>query len=96
MKDHVRKMVSEVQQALEDYTERKIKNLQVKIKYFDFKVTTIERQLPFNVENFLLLLEDRWAQDPRPVRLLGIGIKFENTDEEIPSLPLFDGRLSLS
>jgi DNA polymerase-4 len=96
MKSHVQRMVLELQEALEDYPERKIKNLHVKIKYFDFKSTTIERQLPFNGENFLQLLEDRWAQDPRPVRLLGVGVKFENTDEEVPLLPLFDGPFSLS
>lgn len=94
MKGHVTRMVQEVRESLEKYEERNIKNLHVKIKYFDFKVTTIERQMPFNEENFLYLLEERWIQDPRPVRLLGVGVKFEGA-EEISQLPLFDGIKSL-
>lgn len=79
MKSHINRMAQEVHEALEDYQEKTIKNLHVKIKYFDFKQTTIERQLPFSIENFLLLLEERWCQDPRPVRLLGVGVKFEES-----------------
>ena len=76
MKRHVQRMVQEVKDSLEDYQDKTIKNLHVKIKYLDFKQTTIERQLPLTEESFLLLLEERWAQDPRPVRLLGVGVKF--------------------
>jgi DNA polymerase IV len=84
MKIHVARMVQEVRASLVDYQNKIIKNLHVKIKYPDFKQTTIERQLPFNEENFLYLLEERWCQDPRPVRLLGVGVKFEeHTDQNI-------------
>lgn len=79
MKTHVVKMVQEVRESLLDYEDKTVKNLHVKIKYFDFKQTTIERQLPLTEENFLYLLEERWSQDPRPVRLLGVGVKFEET-----------------
>ncbi|MFP5387014.1 MAG: DNA polymerase IV [Bacteriovoracia bacterium] len=94
MKEHVTRMVQEVRDSLIKYEDKSIKNLHVKIKYFDFKLTTIERQMPFNEENFLYLLEERWTQDPRPVRLLGVGVKFEETGE-ISQLPLFDGQKSL-
>jgi DNA polymerase IV len=77
MKEHVKRMVIEVKESLEDYDDRIVKNLHVKIKYYDFKQTTIERRLPFEEENFIALLEERWYQDPRPVRLLGVGVKFE-------------------
>jgi len=87
MKEHILRMVQEVQDSLLKYEDRTIKNLHVKIKYFDFKLTTIERQLPFSEESFLSLLEERWAQDPRPVRLLGVGVKFEDT-KELAQLPL--------
>lgn len=76
MKVQVIRLVQELKTSLENYTDREIKNLHVKIKYHDFKQTTIERQLPFSEENFLELLEERWCQDPRPVRLLGVGVKF--------------------
>jgi DNA polymerase IV len=89
MKDYVARMVQEIKDSLIDYQNRTVKNLHVKIKYFDFKVTTIERQMPFSEENFLYLLEERWTQDPRPVRLLGVGVKFED-EKELTQLPLFD------
>jgi DNA polymerase-4 len=79
MKVHVVRMVSEIKEHLESYQDKTIKNLHVKIKYHDFKTTTIERQLPLTEENFVWLLEERWSQDPRPVRLLGVGVKFEET-----------------
>lgn len=82
MKTHVARMAQEVRESLESYQDRIIKTLHVKIKYHDFKQTTIERQLPFRDENFLLLLEERWMQDPRPVRLLGVGVKFEEMKEQ--------------
>lgn len=88
MKEHIVRMVQEVRESLEGYQDRTIKNLHVKIKYFDFKQTTIERQMPFSNEAFLYLLEERWLQDPRPVRLLGVGVKFEDV-REISQLPLF-------
>ncbi len=89
MKQHVARMFQEVKEALEGYQDKTVKNLHIKIKYFDFKQTTIERQLPMTEENCLLLLEERWCQDPRPVRLLGVGVKF--TDSKVPNdfqLPL--------
>lgn len=88
MKDHLLRMVQEVRENLTKYEDRTIKNLHVKIKYFDFKQTTIERQIPFGEESYLGLLEERWAQDPRPVRLLGVGVKFEETKEELAQLSL--------
>jgi DNA polymerase-4 len=82
MKTHVLRMVEEVRESLKNYQDRQIKTLVVKIKYFDFKQTTIERQLPFSEENFLQLLEERWGHTPRPVRLLGVSVKFVDAIEE--------------
>ncbi len=81
MKARLVPMIEEVRESLTSYEDRTIKNLHVKIKYHDFKQTTIERQLPFSEENFLYLLEERWERDPRPVRLLGVGVKFEDAAE---------------
>lgn len=90
MKLHVVRMAQEIKESLEDYSDRTVKNLHLKIKYFDFKQTTIERQLPLCEESFLKLLEERWCQDPRPVRLLGVGVKFEDSalpcDFQLPLL----------
>lgn len=81
MRTHVVRMVQEVKDSLGKYEEKIVKNIHVKIKYLDFKVTTIERQLPFNEESFLQLFEERWTQDSRPVRLIGVGVKFESEDQ---------------
>lgn len=87
MKNHVIRMAAEIKEHLESYQDRTVKNLHVKIKYHDFKQTTIERQLPFTDKNFVGLLEERWFQDPRPIRLLGVGVKFEDasSSSSIPS-----------
>jgi len=82
MKLHVIRMAQEVKDSLKNYEDKQVKNLHVKIKYFDFKLTTIERHMPICEESFLALLEERWTQDPRPVRLLGVGVKFVETKVE--------------
>lgn len=82
MKINVVRLIADLKEDLSRYPERIIKNLHVKIKYHDFKQTTIERQLPFCEESFLDLLEERWCQDPRAVRLLGVGVKFEEARDQ--------------
>lgn len=80
MRLRISAMSEEIIQILkEDYSDKIIKNLHVKIKYFDFKQTTIERNLPLENEQFMALFEERWIQDPRPVRLLGVGVKFDES-----------------
>jgi DNA polymerase-4 len=80
MKTHIVRMSQEIKESLEKYEDKTVKNLHVKIKYQDFKQTTIERQLPVSEESFLQLFEERWTQDARPVRLIGVGVKFETED----------------
>lgn len=95
MKEQILKMSLELKEVLKEYNDKKIKTLNVKIKYFDFKITTIERQMPFDETNFIYLLEERWLQNPRPVRLLGIGVKFEESSS-LCQLNLFDELSPLS
>jgi DNA polymerase-4 len=82
MKIQVIKLVNDLIYQLQNYEDRTIKNLHLKIKYLDFKQTTIERQLPLSIESFLALLEERWSQDPRAIRLLGVGVKFDHSKVE--------------
>ena len=91
MRLRVSSMAEEIIQILkEDYADKVIKNLHVKIKYFDFKQTTIERNLPLESDQFVNLFEERWIQDPRPVRLLGVGVKFDDSIQNHDfQLPLF-------
>lgn len=88
MKGQITHLYEDLLLSLQNYSDREIKNLHVKIKYHDFKQTTIERQLPVHLEHFLSLFEERWSQDPRPVRLLGLGVKFVETKEELAQLSL--------
>lgn len=80
MTPFVLEMIEEVRESLKDYSDRVIKNLHVKIKYFDFQQTTIERQLEVSEENFWQLFVERWSQDPRALRLIGVGVKFASTE----------------
>ncbi len=79
-------LIEELQEGLTEYPEKKVHGLQVKIKYHDFKQTTIERAgMPVDAENAWHLYLERWAIDPRPVRLLGVGVRFVS-EEETPQL----------
>lgn len=75
-------IVEEVKESLEDYSDRIVKNLHIKIKYFNFQSTTIERQLEVKDENFWNLFLERWSEDPRALRLIGVGVKFHSTETE--------------
>lgn len=53
----------------------------VKIKYGDFRTTTIERSFPdLRLENFALLLQERYTDTERPIRLLGLGLRLPDTE----------------
>jgi DNA polymerase-4 len=79
-------LVTELREGLEEYPEKKVHGLQVKIKYHDFKQTTIERAgMAIDADNAWALHLERWASDPRPIRLLGVGVRFV-TDEVSPQL----------
>ena len=66
----------------------------VKIKFNDFTITTLERavekQLP--LESFEALLQEAWQRGARPVRLLGLGVRFLDEGElgRAIQLDLFD------
>ena len=54
----------------------------VKIKYGDFRQTTIERAFPtLALEHFQELFLERYGANPRPVRLLGLGLRWPDPQE---------------
>jgi DNA polymerase-4 len=54
----------------------------VKIKYGDFRQTTIERAFPaLSLEAFQDLFLQRYGANPRPVRLLGLGIRWPDPQD---------------
>ena len=73
-----------------DYKNKKIKSCFIKIKYSDFKLTSSQiscNNMSFNV--FLELLIQNNINRNKPIRLLGLGINFNNVDENQLNLDIF-------
>ena len=79
--------LAEVPGLYEDWLRRisrgnakdRIKNIQVKLKFFDFKATTHEesiRHFPV-ADDFRRLLEEAWHRQSKPVRLIGLGVHLQ-------------------
>ncbi|HYJ05599.1 MAG TPA: DNA polymerase IV [Chthoniobacterales bacterium] len=68
---------------------RTISKIFVKLKFADFTRTTVERAglLP-SLEQFRLLLEEAFARTGKPVRLIGLGVRFASTEQDETQLPL--------
>ena len=66
-----------------DTKEQDIKTLFVKVKFSDFKATTVERGLiELNEKNFGVLLEEGVNRRSLPVRLLGLGVRLKTKDKK--------------
>lgn len=61
--------------------DRTIAKLLVKLKFSDFRRTTAEMpgQQP-DIQPFLQLLDEAWGRSGEPVRLLGIGVRFAESE----------------
>ena len=73
-----------------DYKNKKIKSCFIKIKYSDFKLTSSQiscNNMNFNV--FLELLIQNNINRNKPIRLLGLGINFNNLDKNQLNLDIF-------
>lgn len=68
--------------------KERIKNIQIKLKFFDFKATTHEEMVQYfpQIQDFARLLEKAWLRQAKPVRLIGLGahLQCENTDDRTP------------
>ena len=62
----------------------------IKMKFNDFTATTVERQMVSGlpVESFEALCQQAWIRGSRPVRLMGIGVRFIDTSEQGRALQL--------
>ncbi|MAE03205.1 MAG: DNA polymerase IV [Porticoccaceae bacterium] len=62
----------------------------IKMKFNDFTATTVERQMVSGlpVESFEALCQQAWIRGNRPVRLMGIGVRFIDTSEQGRALQL--------
>jgi DNA polymerase IV len=73
--------IQKAEKASEIHPE--IHNVFVKLKFDDFQQTTVER-LAYQVEIDLVhsLFKEGWARKSRPVRLLGVGVRFTEEDSQ--------------
>lgn len=63
-----------------------VKTIFVKIKFFDFKITTVERGFSeLNEKSFLILLKDGCERRNLPVRLIGLGARFKSEAKKVNS-----------
>ena len=69
--------------------DRKIAKLFLKLKFSDFRRTTAEMPgQQADIKYYLKLLEDAWGRSGEPVRLLGIGVRFAQTEDGREQLEL--------
>jgi DNA polymerase-4 len=58
-----------------------VRKLVIKMKFSDFKTTSVERNSPCTDLNLLeRLLIEAWGRNPRAVRLLGVGVRLKETE----------------
>jgi len=70
-------------------TTRKVTKIFVKLKFNDFTRTTAERAgLPTTLQDFRSLLAEAFARTGKPVRLIGVGVRFAEPNPEEAQLPL--------
>ena len=71
-------------------TERRITKIFVKLKFADFTRTTAERAgLEPTLPAFRSLLAEAFARTDKKVRLIGVGVRFAETEPEELQMPLF-------
>jgi DNA polymerase-4 len=77
IKDNLRFCFGEMKERLGKHMDRMIKNIFIKIKYADFKQTTIESPYQeLSMECFEELFLKRFSQRIDPIRLIGTGVRF--------------------
>ena len=68
---------------------RLITKIFVKLKFHDFTRTTIERAgLPPTLDQFQSLLREAFGRTGKRVRLIGLGVRFADVEQDAAQLPL--------
>jgi len=69
----------------------RIQNCFLKMKFFDFNQTTIERQQTApNLDDYTMLCEEAWQRGAIPVRLLGLGVRLIDLTDDSGQMDLFE------
>ncbi len=89
--DLLMKLRSRLRRVDDDYL---ITKQFVKVKFNDFSSTTVERQVTSGLPqaSFCELLDEAWQRAQRPVRLMGLGVRFVDINNPglAMQIPLFD------
>ena len=85
-------LFEELQQRLSQQPERSIRTSQVKLKFSNFKQTTVERaSFAPDIATFRQLIDVGWARGgDLGIRLLGLGVGFSDTALNDHQLDLFE------
>jgi len=80
--ESLHKLFDELQRRLQKHARRPIRNQQVKLKFSDFRQTTMERSCTrLDKALFLELMPLAWERgNGKGIRLLGIGVTFKDDD----------------
>ncbi|MGJ8654160.1 MAG: DNA polymerase IV [Opitutaceae bacterium] len=79
-------LIEDLRQSAPD---RKIAKVLVKLKFSDFRRTTAEMpSTQAELKLYKQLLKDAWGRSGEPVRLLGLGVRFAETDSSPEQLEL--------
>ncbi|MCP4334361.1 MAG: DNA polymerase IV [Gammaproteobacteria bacterium] len=69
----------------------RIQNCFLKMKFFDFNQTTVERQQTTpNIDDYAMLCEEAWSRAEIPVRLLGLGVRLIDLTDDSGQMDLFE------
>ncbi|RLA15090.1 MAG: DNA polymerase IV, partial [Gammaproteobacteria bacterium] len=69
----------------------RIQNCFLKMKFFDFNQTTIERQQTTpSIDDYAMLCEEAWLRAEVPVRLLGLGVRLIDLTDDSGQMDLFE------
>ncbi|MCP4764938.1 MAG: DNA polymerase IV [Gammaproteobacteria bacterium] len=69
----------------------RIQNCFLKMKFFDFNQTTVERQQTApNIDDYAMLCEEAWLRAAIPVRLLGLGVRLTDLTDDSGQMDLFE------
>jgi DNA polymerase-4 len=69
----------------------RIQNCFLKMKFYDFSQTTIERQQTSpNLDDYGMLCEEAWQRGAVPVRLLGLGVRLIDLTDASGQMDLFE------
>ena len=69
----------------------RIQNCFLKMKFFDFNQTTVERQQTVpNIDDYAMLCEEAWLRAEVPVRLLGLGVRLIDLTDDSGQMDMFE------